>query len=40
MELLFQNLRIEQDVTLAIVAAILGIAFPIIMQVMILKKQH
>lgn len=33
MELLFQNLRIEQDVTLAIVAAILGIAFPIIMQV-------
>lgn len=32
MEQLFQNMCIEQDVTLAIIAAILGVAFPIMVQ--------
>ena len=32
MERFFQNINIEQDVTLAIIAAILGVAFPIMIQ--------
>lgn len=32
MEQFFQNVHIEQDVTLAIIAAILGVAFPVMVQ--------
>ena len=32
MEQFFQNVHIEQDATLAIIAAILGVAFPVMVQ--------